>query len=103
MAYLPRSAERRSDVRKVVPSARSVIVTGTLYNRGHPYSIERDDATRGEVARYAWSRDYHDVIGGRLDTPLGWMTERHHDPFDARAYVDTGSVQGRVHVQYAAR
>ena len=27
MGYLPRSAERRSDVRRVLPSARSVIVT----------------------------------------------------------------------------
>ena len=56
MGYLPRTAERRADVRKVVPSARSVIVTGTLYNCGQPYSIERTDPTRGEVARYAWSQ-----------------------------------------------
>ena len=101
MGYLPRSAERRSDVRKVVPSARSVIVTGTLYNCGHPYSTERHDATRGEVARYAWSRDYHHVIGERLDALLAWMTERNPDPFDARAYVDTGPVQERVYAQYA--
>jgi epoxyqueuosine reductase len=101
MGYLPRSAERRSDVRKVVPSARSVIVTGTLYNCGHPYSTERTDATRGEVARYAWSRDYHDVIGERLDALLAWMTDRHPDPFEARAYVDTGPVQERVYAQYA--
>jgi epoxyqueuosine reductase len=67
MGYLPRSAERRSDVRKVIPSARSVIVTGTLYNCGQPYSTERNDATRGEVARYAWSPDYHHVIGERMD------------------------------------
>ena len=57
MGYLPRSARRRADVRNVVPSARSVVVTGTLYNSGQPYSIERTDATRAEVARYAWSRD----------------------------------------------
>ncbi len=101
MGYLPRSAERRSDVRKVLPSARSVIVTGTLYNGGQPYSIERKDVTRGEVARYAWSRDYHDVIGERLDSLVAWMTERHPDPFDARAYVDTGPVQERVYAQYA--
>jgi epoxyqueuosine reductase len=101
MAYLPRSAERRADVRSVVPSARSVIVTGTLYNRGHPYSTERNDATRGEVARYAWSRDYHHVIGERLDALLAWMTERHPDSFEARAYVDTGPVQERVYAQYA--
>jgi epoxyqueuosine reductase len=101
MGYLPRSAERRSDVRKVVPSARSVIVTGTLYNCGHPYSTGRNDATRGEIARYAWSRDYHHVIGERLDALLAWMTEQHPDPFEARAYVDTGPVQERVYAQYA--
>jgi epoxyqueuosine reductase len=32
MAYMSRSAERRADVRNVVPGARSVIVTGTIYN-----------------------------------------------------------------------
>lgn len=101
MGYLPRSAERRSDVRKVLPSARSVIVTGTLYNSGHPYSTERVDSTRGEVARYAWSRDYHHVIGERLDALLTWMNAAHGEPFEARAYVDTGPVQERVFAQYA--
>ena len=101
MGYLPRSAERRSDVRNVVPSARSVIVTGTLYNSGQPYSTERNDATRGEVARYAWSRDYHQVLGERLDALLAWMRAQHSEPFDARAYVDTGPVQERVYAQYA--
>ena len=101
MGYLPRTAERRSDVRNVMPSARSVIVTGTLYNCGHPYSTERNDATRGEVARYAWSQDYHHVIGERLDGLLKWMAAEHHAPFEARAYVDTGPVQERVYAQYA--
>jgi epoxyqueuosine reductase len=101
MGYLPRSAERRSDVRKVVPSAQSVIVTGTHYNGGHPYSTERTDATRGEVARYAWSRDYHHVIGERLEALLAWIRACHPEPFEARAYVDTGPVQERVYAQYA--
>jgi epoxyqueuosine reductase len=101
MGYLPRSAERRSDVRNVVPSARSVIVTGTLYNCGQPYSTERNDATRGEVARYAWSPDYHQVIGERMQALLAWMQEQHEQPFDARAYVDTGPVQEKVYAQYA--
>jgi epoxyqueuosine reductase len=101
MGYLPRSAERRSDVRKVVPAARSVIVTGTLYNCGDPYSTERKDATRAEVARYAWSRDYHHVIGDRLEALLAWMRQECEEPFEARAYVDTGPVQERVYAQYA--
>src|SRR5687768_2395114 len=93
MGYLPRSARRRADVRNVVPSARSVIVTGTLYNSDHPYSTERTERSRGEVARYAWSRDYHHVLGERLDALMAWMREYHAEPFDARAYVDTGPVQ----------
>lgn len=101
MGYLPRSVARRSDVRTVLPSARSVIVTGTLYNGGQPYSTERNDATRGEVARYAWSRDYHHVIGERMEALLAWMQEQHDEPFEARAFVDTGPIQERVYAQYA--
>jgi epoxyqueuosine reductase len=101
MAYLPRTAERRSDVRRVVPSARSVIMTGTVYNTHKPYSTERDDPARGEVARYAWGPDYHDVLAGRLEALLAWMRQEHPQPFDARAYVDTGPVQERVYAQYA--
>ena len=43
MAYLQRSAERRADVRHVLPSAQTVIVTGTVYNTDRPYSTECAD------------------------------------------------------------
>ena len=101
MGYLPRSAERRSDVRRIVPSARSVIVTATVYNTGEPYSTERQDPTQGEVARYAWSEDYHDVLQRRLESLITWMSEQQSEPFEARPYVDTGPVQERVYAQYA--
>ena len=101
MGYLPRTAERRADVRRVMPSARSVIVTGTVYNTGEPYSIERRDPGAAEIARYAQADDYHDVIGRRLDALVVWMREQHPESFDTRAYVDTGPVQERVYAQYA--
>jgi epoxyqueuosine reductase len=101
MGYLPRTADRRSDVRRVLPSARSVIMIGTVYNAGQPYSTERRDQTQGEVARYAQSVDYHDVIGRRLEVLVEWMRREHPEPFDARSYVDTGPVQERVYAQYA--
>jgi epoxyqueuosine reductase len=101
MGYLPRSAERRSDVRRVLPSARSVIMIGVVYNDGRQYSTERNDPSRGEVARYARSDDYHHLLGRRLDSLVAWMREKHPDPFEARAYVDTGPVQERVYAQYA--
>ena len=101
MGYLPRTADRRADVRNVLPSARAVIMTATLYNTNRPYSTECADPHRAQIARYAWGDDYHDVIGARLETLLAWMREQIAEPFEARAYVDTGPVQERVYAQHA--
>jgi epoxyqueuosine reductase len=101
MAYLHHTAERRADVRNVLPSARTVIVTATVYNTDRPYSTECADPDRAQIARYAWGDDYHDVIGARLGMLLAWMREHSPEPFDARAYVDTGPVQERVYAQHA--
>jgi epoxyqueuosine reductase len=101
MTYLHRSAERRADVRRVLPSARSVIVTATNYNTDRPYSTECAEPQRAHIARYAWGDDYHDVIGARLEALLAWMRDEAGEPFDARAYVDTGPVQERVYARHA--
>jgi epoxyqueuosine reductase len=101
MTYLARSADRRRDVRNVLPSARSVVVTATIYNTDRPYSTECADASRAQIARYAWGDDYHDVLGARLDALLEWMKKASDEPFDARAYVDTGPVQERVYARHA--
>ena len=58
MAWMARTRDRRADVRNVVPDARSVIVTGTLYNTDRPYTEELpSDIAR--LSRYAWGDDYH--------------------------------------------
>jgi len=101
MEYLRRSKERRADVRHVLPSAKSVIVTATLYNVERPYSTECADRGRAQIARYAWGDDYHDVIERRLDALLAWMREISSEPFEACRYVDTGPVQERVYAQHA--
>ena len=100
MAWMARSADRRADVRQVIPGARSVIVTGTLYNVDRPYSCELPPGI-ARISRYAWGDDYHDVLKRRLDALLDWMRAESAEPFDARAYVDTGPVQERVYAQYA--
>jgi hypothetical protein len=47
MTYLNRTAARRADVRRVLPSARSVVVAAALYHVDRPYSTELID--RGEA------------------------------------------------------
>ena len=101
MHYLERSADRREDVRAVMPSARSVICLATAYNTDRPYSTELAGSSQALIARYAWGEDYHDVIQQRMQALVEWMRERAGAGFEARAYVDTGPVQERVYAQYA--
>ena len=101
MRYMSRTARRRSDVRQVVPSARSVISLGTLYNTDRPYSTEVNDPDAALISRYAWGEDYHDVVGRRTEELLERLRAAADEPFDARCYVDTGPVQERVYAQHA--
>jgi epoxyqueuosine reductase len=101
MHYMARSASRRVDVRSVLPSARSVIVTATNYNVDRAYSTEWCEVSQASIARYAWGDDYHGKVGERLEALLEWMRDQHPPPFEARAYVDTGPIQERVYAQHA--
>ena len=101
MQYMRRTAERRSDVRAVLPSARSVISLGVVYNADRPYSTENADPSRAAISRYAWGDDYHVVIEKRLARLVARLRALTGDSFEARAYVDTGPVQERVYAQYA--
>jgi epoxyqueuosine reductase len=101
MAYLSRTADRRADVRAVLPTARSVISLATVYNVDRPYSTELESDEVARLARYAWGDDYHVVIEKRMRELLAWMGDESDSAFDARAYVDTGPVQERVFAQQA--
>jgi epoxyqueuosine reductase len=101
MHYMHRTAERRADVRAVMPSARSVISLGVIYNTDRPYSNQHADPSRADIARYAWGDDYHVVIEQRLRALVDRLRALAGEGFDARAYVDTGPVQERVYAQYA--
>ena len=100
MSYMARTAERRADVRAVLPSARSVIMLGTVYNAGRPNSTSLTDPCQARIARYAWGDDYHVVIEDRMQRLVTTLEEA-VGPFQHRAYVDTGPVQERVYAKYA--
>jgi len=58
---------KRSRLQRTAPWARSVVVCAVNYNSGHPYSTQVEDAERGWISRYAWSReDYHEAVMRRL-------------------------------------
>jgi len=100
MTWLAESVELRSDARRVLPGARSVIMTGTLYNTDRPYSQQLPPAA-GRVSRHAWGDDYHRVLWARHNRLVDWMREVSPEPFETSALVDSGPVQERVYAQYA--
>lgn len=93
MTYLHRQAEKRKDPRLIMPDARVAVVTLTNYFHGSAQS-------RPRVAQYAWSSDYHDVLGARLERLAAAIREVASGAA-TRAYVDAGPVPERELAQRA--
>lgn len=109
MKYL--SDERRGDVQRAMPDAKSVIVCALTYNTAYPRTSQARDevsqsapesrAARGWVSRYAWGDDYHEVLREKLAVLLAALRERCPQQFDARVYSDTGPINERVLAKHA--
>jgi epoxyqueuosine reductase len=100
MVYMEKSASSRADVRHFLPSAKSVIVTGTLYNTEEPGTRNREPGCV-QVARYARGEDYHLVLAERLQQLIDWMRAESPEAFDAALFVDKHHVQERVYALHA--
>jgi epoxyqueuosine reductase len=98
---------RRADPALAMDGARSLIVVALNYNSAPPYSTEAmayshdPNSPRGWISRYAWGEDYHEVLWEKLDSLVAAMHTEWPEPFDARAYVDTGPIIERVAAKYA--
>jgi epoxyqueuosine reductase len=96
MGYLTdRRAEVRNDPRNLLPSARSVICVGKLYNTPWPYSTEWSASECGWISRYAWGDDYHVVVRRGLERLEALLRERVSAVFDSRICVDTAPLLER--------
>ncbi|HEV8412813.1 MAG TPA: tRNA epoxyqueuosine(34) reductase QueG [Bryobacteraceae bacterium] len=90
MRYLTdRRAEMRRDVRSLLPSARSVICVGKLYNTPDPPRKEGD----ARISRYAWGRDYHLTMRAALEHMVVQLLER--EAFSYKICVDTAPLLER--------
>jgi epoxyqueuosine reductase len=99
---------RRADPALAMDGARSLIVVALNYNSAQPYSTaveaaatDSDAVPRGWISRYAWGDDYHETMWQKLNALVGGMREQWPEPFEARAYADTGPIIERVAAKYA--
>lgn len=92
MDYLRQRLPERTDPRKLLPGARSVVALAVPYH--HPRPQPPDDPTRGKVSCYAWGRDYHRVVSAILRRLRAFILER-APKANVYAEVDTGPVLER--------
>jgi epoxyqueuosine reductase len=94
--YMARTIDERSDVQKLMPGSKSVVVVVKNYYTGdHADFVSLDDLKRkAKVSRYAWGQDYHHWFRKRLRKMRAAMLE--HNP-SARVHIfnDTGPVLER--------
>lgn len=106
MGYLTdRRAEMRRETGSMLPSARSVICVGKLYNPA-PFNQNPHDPAptatgvgQGVISRYAVTRDYHEVLSEgllRLAEKLLALTT-----FDYKICVDTAPLLERSYARQA--
>jgi epoxyqueuosine reductase len=100
MTYLTdRRAGVRDDPRNLLPSARSIICVGKLYNGPQPYSTNFHEPELAWISRYAWGEDYHDVLRGGLQQLAHRLRES--ESFDYKICVDTAPLLERTYARYA--
>lgn len=73
MGYLSRREGERLDPARLLEKWRSVIVMATDYDAGLPNT---QNPSEGNLSRYAWGDDYHEVIGERLRDFQSWLQNR---------------------------
>ena len=107
MTYLQRQAAKRKEPARIMPDARVAVVTLTNYHHGSvdPGAVPRGSghdpgARRGRVAQYAWSSDYHAVLGKRLERFAAAIQDVVPGA-RTRCYVDAGPVPERELAQRA--
>jgi len=99
MRYLHRQAPTRRDPRRIMPDARVAVVTLSNYYHG-PTPPTRTAIGSANVAQYAWTTDYHRVLGRRLERLAGEIRDLATGAA-TRCYVDAGPVPERELAQRA--
>ncbi|WPQ60779.1 tRNA epoxyqueuosine(34) reductase QueG [Chitinophaga sancti] len=93
MKYMENHFDKRIDPRKLVDNARSVI---TLLLNYYPSEQQVPDAPR--ISKYAYGKDYHEVIKAKLNTLLARMQESMGE-VSGRGFVDSAPVLERAWAQ----
>lgn len=103
MPWMEGHFDKRTDPRKLVPGARSVISVAHTYLSPTPEPLADEVALArgvGKVSRYAWGDDYHDVLKRKLAEVFDWL-DTASGGAGGRAFVDSAPVMDKAWAQRA--
>ncbi len=126
MGYMARDPSRRSNPKQILPEAKTIICLALNYYPGdHPHEAESEPLAlpgraRGvgasedqrlvslhgpphinaRISRYAWGKDYHQVIEEKLNLLEAFLRDEVDRPLKIKRYVDYGPILERA---YASR
>lgn len=96
MNYLEDFKKRREDFFASFPDAKSVIVLGVNYfSRDRRSDLAGRPYISGRIARYAWGKDYHQVIAERHEKLIEKLKKELGEGFKAVSCVDTKPIVER--------
>ena len=101
MAYLERHLPLKEDTRRLLQEAKSVISLAMNYYTVDPPNELLNDPSRGQISRYAWGDDYHDLIRERLILLVDYIKSTAETEIKSRVFVDSGPVLEREFAQKA--
>ncbi|MBD3225834.1 MAG: tRNA epoxyqueuosine(34) reductase QueG [Caldithrix sp.] len=97
MHWMEKYLDKRLDVHKLYPPAKSVIAVAQNYYTPYSHSQNPEQA---KISRYAWGRDYHKIMKKKLKELLYRIQERDQS-IDGRLFVDTAPIQDKLWAQEA--
>lgn len=101
MGYLERHLPLKQDTRQLLQEAKSVISLAMNYYTKDPPDNLVKDPSRGQISRYAWGDDYHDIIRDRLLELVEYIRSTAETEIKSRVFVDSGPILEREFAQKA--
>ena len=92
MEWMNRYPDKRVDPARVLPKVQSVIALATNYYTPLSHS---ENSHYGKISRYAWGRDYHQVMNNRLKQLWEWIREC-NPSVEGLYYSDTGPLMDKA-------
>ncbi len=97
MNWMARNFEKRMDVKRLYPEAKSVIAVAHNYYTPYQHS---DKTQKAKISRYAWGSDYHRIMKKKLKIMLKRIKEVDAE-IEGRLAVDTAPIQDKLWAQEA--